>query len=269
MSEIGVCIETFFSDLDYEKRIERIYRIGFKSYEFWFHNARFDGKKLIDEPKDFDMIAELNEKFNLKVSDFVFNHPDGGIMASLIDKHDRNKILDNLEEMISFAKKLDCKQLISASGNKKKDIGKEEAIENMIETLLLTMKICEREDITLLLEPWNTKVDHPDCFLDDPEIALKVLKEVNHKNAKMLYDIYHMQIMKGNVTSFIQENIQYIGHFHIAGVPGRNEPVNCELNYQYIVREIDKTGYKGLIGLEYWPTMDHKESLKKTMTLFK
>ena len=90
----------------------------------------------------------------------------------------------------------------------------------MTETLSLAAGICEKAGITLLLEPFNTKVDHPDYFLDNPELALHVLKEVGSNNAKMLFDIYHMQIMSGNVTAFIKENIDYIGHFHVAGVPG-------------------------------------------------
>ena len=268
MVNIGACIEPFFSDLDYDKRIEKINKLGFKNYEFWFHDKRFDGSGLIPEPKDFDMIAELNEKYGLETNDFVFNHPDGGIVAALIDKNDRNKILDSLEEMIAYAKKIKCDKFISASGNKIKNISSVEAVDNMIEALSKAAGICEKEGITLLLEPFNTKVDHPDYFLDDPGLALKVLKEVNSDNVKMLFDIYHMQIMTGNVTAFIKENIAYIGHFHVAGVPGRQEPIGNELNYRFIVKEIEKTGYKGAIGLEYWPSMDHEESLRRTLDYF-
>jgi hydroxypyruvate isomerase len=268
MANVGACIETFFSDLDYDKRIEKIHKLGFKSYEFWFHNKRFNGSSLVDEPKDFDQIAELNEKYDLRTNNFVFNHPDGGIVAALIDKNDRNKILESLEEMISYAKKINCKNFISASGNKIKGISREEAVDSMVETLSKAVKICEKEGITLLLEPFNTKVDHPDYFLDNPGLALNVLKEVGSENVKMLYDIYHMQIMTGNVTSFITENIDYIGHFHIAGVPGRHEPIDNELNYRFIVKEIEKTGYTGSFGLEYWPNMDHEESLRQTLAYF-
>ena len=108
MVEIGACIEPFFSDLDYDERIERIHRLGFTVYEFWFHDKRYDGTGLVDEMKDFDRIGELNEKYGLRTADFVYNHPDGGVVAALIDRHDRHKLLDNLEEMISYAKKIGC-----------------------------------------------------------------------------------------------------------------------------------------------------------------
>jgi hydroxypyruvate isomerase len=202
-------------------------------------------------------------------TDFVFNHPDGGVVASLIDKKDRKKILDGIEEIIGHAKKIGCKRLISGSGNRVAGLKKEKAVENMVETLSLVADVCEKHGVTIILEPFNTKVDHPDYFLDDPETALHVLKRVNHGNVRMLFDIYHMQIMAGNVTAFIRENIEYIGHFHAAGVPGRHEPFAGELNYRYVAGEIDKTGYDGCIGLEYWPTMGHEESLRQTIGYFK
>jgi hydroxypyruvate isomerase len=265
MIEIAACIEPFFTDLDYDRRIEKIHKLGFKAYEFWFHDRKFDGKSLIDEPKDFERIAELNDRYGLRTADFVFNHPDGGIKASLIDKRDRNKLLENLEMMIDLAKKIGCNRFISAAGNKVPGMKTDEAVENMVEALTEMMRICERENITILLEPFNTKVDHPDYFLDDPKLCVEVLKEVNSRNALMLFDIYHMQIMSGNILAFVKENLNYIGHFHIAGVPGRHEPYECELNYRFIIDEIGKMGYQGYAGLEYWPTIDHEESLQKTL----
>jgi len=264
MANIGVCIEIFFADMEYQDRLEQVHNLGFKNYEFWFHNKRFDGANLIDEAKDFELLAELNEKYGLTCTDFVFNHPDGGIVGAMIDKNDRNLILDSLEEMIELARKINCKAFISGAGNNVSGLTSEEAVENMIETLSRAAKICEKDDITLLLEPFNTRVNHPDYFLDDPFTCIEVLKAVNHKNAKMLYDIYHIQIMSGNVTAFIREHIEYIGHFHVAGVPGRHEPKDCELNYPFILSEIDKLGYQGYVGLEYWPTLTPAESLRQT-----
>jgi hydroxypyruvate isomerase len=261
---IGVCIEPFFSDLPYRRRIEKVKELGFSTYEFWFHNKRFDGKALIDEHKDFDEIAELNEKLGLTTTDFVFNHPDGGVVGALIDAADRNLILDSLEEMLALARTIGCKAFISGSGNKRPGLGRAEAIGNMTKTLRAAAEICARDGVTLILEPFNSKVDHPDYFLDDPSTCIEVLEAVDHPNAKMLYDIYHMQIMSGNVLDFVRENLRHIGHFHIAGVPGRHEPDASELNYPYIVREIERMGYQGHFGLEYWPTVPADESLRRT-----
>ena len=107
-------------------------------------------------------------------------------------------------------------------------------------------------------------MDHPQYFLDDPEDCVTVLTAVNHPSARMLFDIYHMQIMAGDVTAFIRKNIGWIGHFHVAGVPGRHEPRESELNYPFILGELDRLGYAGYVGLEYWPTLDPAASLLQT-----
>jgi hydroxypyruvate isomerase len=265
MAKIDVCVEIFFGSLPYAERLRKIAELGFKAYEFWFPEQRFDGAALRPEAKDFDELAELNAKYGLTATDFVFNHPDGGVKASLIEKKDRGKLRDEIGRVISLAKKIGCTRLICGSGNRVPGLEPEAAIDNMTGALAELAPICRKEGITLIVEPFNTRVDHPDYFLDNPGACAEVLEAVNSPNVKMLYDIYHMQIMDGNVTAFIRENIRYIGHFHIAGVPGRHEPDSGELNYPFILKEIDRLGYTGYCGLEYWPTMDHAESLKRTL----
>jgi hydroxypyruvate isomerase len=264
MAKVGVCIELFFSDRPYAERLERIAALGFRYYEFWFPDRRFDGSRLIDEEKDFGELAELNEKLGLTCTDFVFNHPEGGMVGSLIDKRDRSRILDSLEGTIERAKGIGCPALISAAGNRVAGISRPKAIESMIETLSACARVGERHGIVLLLEPFNTRVDHPDYFLDDPVVGLQVLKAVNSAAVRMLYDIYHMQIMSGNIVAFLRENLPWIGHVHVAGVPGRHEPEAGELNYPFILKELDRLGYRGGVGLEYWPRLDPAESLKRT-----
>ncbi len=265
MAKLCVCIEPFFTQLPYAERIRKIAELGFTAYEFWFHDKRFDGKALVSEKKDFDQIAELNAKHGLVTADFVFNHPDGGVVASLIDKKDRQRLLDSIEEMIGLAKKIGCRSFISGSGNTVRGLSRGKALESMVEGLSALGAVCARNGMTIILEPFNTRVDHPDYFLDDPETCVDVLEKVGNPSVKMLFDIYHMQIMHGNILAFLQKNIRHVGHFHIAAVPGRHEPDTGELAYPFILKEIDKLGYTGLFGLEYWPTTDHAESLKRTM----
>ena len=264
MAKLGVCIETFFTDLPYPERIRRAAECGYKAYEFWFPEKRFDGKALVDEEKDLDRFAELNAKLGLTTTDFVLNHSAGGVVASLIDRKDRSKILDAVDRVAALAKKVGCRNLISGSGNTIPGQKRDEAVQNMVEGLAVAGKALAMHGITILLEPWNSKVDHPGNFLDNPSLAVEVLKKVNLPNVKLLYDIYHNQIMTGDVVSFIRQNIAHIGHFHVAGVPGRHEPDPCELNYPFILKQIDSLGYTGHVGLEYWPTMDHAQSLMQT-----
>ena len=264
MAKIGVCIEPFFGELPYAERLARIRKLGFRHYEFWFHNKRFDGRSLFDEEKDLDELAECNARYGFSCTDFVFNHPDGGVVASLIDRRDHGRLLDSLAGIIEKGRKVGAKAFISGSGNKVPGQRPEEAVENMVAGLKACAPVCERHGVVLLLEPWNSRVDHPNNFLDDPRLAVEVVKKVGSPAVKLLYDIYHMQIMAGDVTAFIRENIAFIGHFHAAGVPGRHEPDSGELNYPFILRELDRLGFQGCVGLEYWPTGDHAASLKRT-----
>jgi hydroxypyruvate isomerase len=265
MGRIGVCIEPFFTGSTMAEKLRRIHEIGFSSYEFWFHDKTFTGSALVDEMKDFDAIAELNHKYGLRTNDFVLNHPDGGIVAALIKRDDKARILENLEHMISLAKKIGCDTFISGSGNHVPGMHASEAVDAMVEALVDIGKVCKAHDMKIILEPFNTRVDHPDYFLDDPEMAVQILKEVGNDHVKMLFDIYHMQIMHGDILSFIRKNLDYIGHFHIAGVPGRKEPIDNELNYPFIIKEIESLGYQGYFGLEYWPTGDSEVSLRNTL----
>ncbi len=264
MATLGVCIETFFTDLPYPERIRRAAACGYTAYEFWFPEQRFDGKGLSAEMKDLDAFAELNAKLSLTTTDFVLNHSAGAVVASLVDAKDLPKILAEVDRYAAMAKKVGCRNLISGSGNTIPGQPRGEAVANMVAALTAMGKALAPHGITVLLEPWNSRVDHPGNFLDDPYLAVDILAQVNLPNVKLLYDIYHNQIMAGDVVSFIRKNIAHIGHFHVAGVPGRHEPHPCELDYAFILREIDRAGYAGAVGLEYWPTMDHGKSLEQT-----
>jgi hydroxypyruvate isomerase len=262
---IGVCAEIFFDDLPYAKRLARYAELGFTSYEFWFPEHPAGEKGFTAGLGDFNELADLNARHHLTVADFVLNHPMGGIVASFIEKKDRGKLMDGIGLVAEKARKIGCTRLIGGSPDRVPGLDTEKALDIMAETLSGLAPACAREGITLLLEPFNSRVDHPNCLLDDPQACADVLRTVNHPNVRMLYDIYHMQIMDGNVVAFVRKNIDLISHFHVAGVPGRHEPDQGELDYPFILKEIVKLGYTGSFGLEYWPTTDHAESLKRTL----
>jgi hydroxypyruvate isomerase len=104
------------------------------------------------------------------------------------------------------------------------------------------------------VEPLNVAVDHPGFYLSSSQQALEIVDEVAAPNVKMLFDLYHMQIGEGNLTATIVANLDRIGHFHLADVPGRHEPGTGEINFANILRRIDEGGYGGYIGLEYIPS---------------
>jgi hydroxypyruvate isomerase len=265
MSAVGICIDPVFVNLSYPERIRKIAALGFKHYEFWSHDHSLTGGGMIRELKNFDDLGELNDKLGLRLTDILYSPGGEGEGANLIRAGDKNKLVDNFGALAERARKIGCGAFIITGGTLIPGQGRDESLLNLIGNLSALREEAERYGITLLLEPLNSKVDHPDTFLDDPRLSADIIKAINSSSVKILYDIYHMQIMGGNILSFVAENLRYIGHFHIAGVPGRNEPFGGELDYARIVREITAMGYTGCFGLEYWPKGDVEGSLRKSL----
>jgi hydroxypyruvate isomerase len=136
------------------------------------------------------------------------------------------------------------------------------------ETLRRVARTAEDAGVTLAVELLNSKVDHPDYQCDRTPWGVQVCQRVDSPAVKLLYDIYHMQIMEGDVIRTIRENHAYFGHYHTAGNPGRNEiDETQELNYPAIMRAIAETGYTGYVAQEFIPNRDPAASLKQAFDL--
>jgi len=175
------------------------------------------------------------------------------------ENHDRieGEILANLDTAVKYG----VPNLIVLSGNRE---GKSEieGAENTIAILSRVAKPAEQKGVTLVLELLNSKVDHHDYQCDSTPWGAHVVRMVGSPRVKMLFDIYHMQIMEGDLIATIKKNIRHIGHFHTAGVPGRHElDENQEIYYPAVMRAIVDTGYDGYVAHEYTPTRDPLESL--------
>ena len=128
--------------------------------------------------------------------------------------------------------------------------------------------LAERHGVTLCMELLNSKVDHPDYQCDHTAWGVALAKQINSDRFKLLYDIYHMQIMEGDVIRTVTDNIQHIGHFHTGGVPGRHEIDDTqELNYRAVMRAIAKTGFPGYVAQEFVPTKDPRASLAEAVRI--
>ena len=261
MAKIDLCIEPLFPGLNSSEKVIEIAKLNFQAIEFWFWDHEFDGKNLIPTEKNINEIASITSDFGIIVNDIVVNSADGSIGGSLTSKSDKNIYLSRLDKTIEVAKKLRCNKLITCSGNFQKNITDESQRDLIIDTLSEASKIAEREGITLLLEALNSTYDHPGYYLNSSLKGFEIIKQVNSPNLKLLYDVYHMQIMEGNIINTIMENLSMIGHFHSAGLPGRNELYLGEINYYNILKMLDEKNYTGYFGMEYWPTIDSKLSL--------
>src|SRR5450759_249338 len=269
MLKIDLCIEPFFMGTDISEKIKKVKKLGFEAIEFWYWDHEFTGNNLIPRIKKIQEISSVCKDLNITITNLVVNSPDGSIGGFLTKPEDMNKFLERLKETIDVAHKLNCKKLITCTGNEITDNTFQQQFDSVVDTLGKAVEIVNKEGITLVLEALNSQIDHPGYFLTSSKTGFDIVKMVNNPGLKLLYDIYHMQIMEGNLISSIKKNISLIGHLHSASVPGRNELYLGEINYASVMDAINDTGYEGYLGLEYWPTEQEDISLSKTLEYVK
>ncbi len=173
----------------------------------------------------------------------------------------------NARQLISAAKRAGVPSLIVFSGNRR-GMSDEEGWDNSAVVLNRIKAQAEDEGVTILMELLNSKVNHRDYHCDTTPWGMELMKRVESPRVKLLYDIYHMQIMEGDVIRTIRDNMEYLGHFHTGGNPGRNEiDETQEMNYKAISRAIADLGFKGYFAHEFIPIRDPMTSLKQAVEL--
>jgi hydroxypyruvate isomerase len=177
------------------------------------------------------------------------------------------RLVPAFQERLRACARAGLPNLICFSGNRRGQ-SDEEGLEICAEGLKQVVAVAEREKVTVCMELLNSKVDHPDYQCDHTAWGVELCRRVGSDRLKLLYDIYHMQIMEGDVIRTIQQNHAYIGHYHTGGNPGRAEiDATQELNYPAIIRAIVATGYRGFIGQEFVPKRDPLISLREAVAL--
>jgi len=267
MVAVGVCIETVFTDCPYTERVRRVAKLGFSGISFWRYDQYCDGTRSRDQVKDIDGLGKVLAETGLEVMTFLVNSPDGTRSDSLVNPENREKYLATLRQAVAIAGELNCKKLTTCSGNRVARLSDQKQRKNMVGTLGEALEIVANANITLMLEPLNSVVrihhkGHPGVFLDTFQEAANIVREIDHENIRLLFDIYHMQIMHGNILATIEGNMDIIAHLEAAGVPGRHELWRGELDYRMIMRALEDMGYDGYLGLEYIPSTESRKSLK-------
>ena len=181
------------------------------------------------------------------------------------DHHD--KLVADGERLIPLAAAAGVTKIVVFSGNRS-GLSDGEGIANCIAGLTRLMPSAERHGVTLCMEMLNSKVDHKDYHADHTAWAVEVVKGVASPRFRLLYDIYHMQVMEGDVIRTIRDNYVHLAHFHTGGVPGRNEIDDSqELNYPRIMTAIADLGYAGFVGQEFIPRRDPLTSLREAFAI--
>jgi len=191
----------------------------------------------------------------------------GSIKDGLNVKANHDGIVRNFEQTIPRAAALQIPNVITFFGNKR-GMGDEEATANCVAGLNRVKKIGEDHGVTICVELLNSKVNHADYQGDRTPFGVAIIKAVDSPRVKLLYDIYHMQIMEGDLVHTIKDQHQYIGHYHTGGVPGRHELDDTqEVNWRAVCRAIVDTGFTGYLAHEFVPTRDPLTSLREAVTL--
>jgi hydroxypyruvate isomerase len=195
-----------------------------------------------------------------------------GFAKGFAHKEEHEQCIVSLRKSIDATADAGWPSVITFSGFRR-GISDEEGIKNMVEGLKKIVGHAEKKKVTLCLEMLNSRVNvemkgHPDYFCDDIDRSVEICRQISSERMKVLFDIYHVQIMHGDVITRLRKCAPYIGHYHTAGVPGRGEIDDTqEVNYVPIMKAIVETGYKGYVGQEFIPVRDKVASLNQSVRI--
>lgn len=243
----ALVIEPHFGDIKTSEKIRKAADLGFDGVELW------DCAK-----PDADEIGAIAANLGIEVV--------GCIISGLFDNHlnrPYTAVEASYRESVAYMKSMGCNNVLYFPGNLHPRRDAQKCI--IIENLKRLADIAGKDDITVFIEPINNIVDHIGHYLDNTPTAAEIVRTVNSPNIRMIYDIYHMQVMEGNVIQTIRDFQDVIAHYHSAGVPGRGEHHLGELNYPAIIKAIEETGYDGYFCLEYLPTYDSEQSIRNVL----
>ncbi|MDB3955105.1 TIM barrel protein [Alphaproteobacteria bacterium] len=252
MIKLSANLSFLFNELPFEKRFNASSVLGFKAVEFLFpYEYKINSIK--------EWLEEAKQKLILfNTYPGSWENGERGI-ASIVGRE--IEFREKFELSIEYASQLDCPFIHVMSGINTKNNMHNKARDIFKENLHYAATSCSKHNITALIEPINDR-DIPNYHLNYVDDALNIIKEINHPNLKLQLDLYHAQIMSGDLTNIIKRSIEYTKHIQIASPPYRSDPGTGEINYNFIFNVINNLNYNGYIGCEYKPLDQTVNSLK-------
>jgi len=250
---LSIRVEPLFPGLTLAQQLERVAAAGYAGYEFGDWRAA-----------DAKATVALQRKLGLECVCLVGNKGVNPVGMGLCDPAERAGFLAEIAASAEAAERFETKKMVVLSGFKVPGMTREAMHASMVEGMKRAHEIVARRGVTMIvevintlakIEPLNPKGDnHSRYFLDRTPEAFQMVREVGSPYFQILYDLYHVQIMEGNLIETIRENIAAIGHIHVADVPGRHEPGTGEIHFGNVFKAIRESGYRGYVGMEYIPT---------------
>jgi hydroxypyruvate isomerase len=258
----SVCIEMIFTEVPFLERIEKAAEVGFDAVEFWNWDT-----------KDLPAIKAATDEAGIAIASFQSN-----LGGTLIHPDHRESFVAGVKKSLGKAQEMGAPALFLLTDELGEDrsvrfqfpkLSEEAKYQSVLDGMKMLAPLAEEAGVTLVLEPLNIYVDHPGYFLHGSALGFDLVRAVGSPNIRLLYDIYHMQVMEGNIIHTLTSNLDVIGHIHVADVPGRHEPGTGELNYANIFKALREAGYDRYVGFEFEPTMASEEAAAAALALLK
>lgn len=239
-TKFAVNIEMWWRKLPFLDRLREAAKLGFPAVEFWPLQG-----------KDIPAVADLSKELKLAIAQFTA----WGFTPGLNDPKNHSAFVKAIEEGCVAAKKLDCKLMTVVGGNDISGVSQADMHKEIIKGLKLAAPVAEANDVTLILEPMNIRVDHKGHCLYGSVPTRAIIGEVGSSHVKINWDLYHMHITEGDLCGHLREGMadKSIGYLQLADHPGRNEPGTGEIHYNRVLKEAYDLGYRGYVGLELNP----------------
>ena len=243
MPKFNANLSFLYTEFDFLDRFAAAARNGFAGVEYLFPYSY---------PKE--QLADILQKHSL--TQVLHNLPagnwDAGDRGNACQPNRDLEFQDGIEPAIEYAQALGCKQINCLAGIKPDNVTLAQAKDTFLRNLQYAAPRLAKHGIRLLIEPVNT-YDIPGFYLSSTMQAIAIIKELGEENLFLQYDVYHMQMMEGNLANTIAKNFERISHIQLADVPGRHEPGTGEIRYDFLFDHLDRLGYRGWIGCEYKP----------------
>lgn len=244
MPKFAANLSFLFADVPFKERFRRAADAGFRGVEFMF-------------PYDYPAadVADWLRQNGLEM--VLFNLPPGdwagGDRGLACDAGRQAEFADGVELAAAYAEALGCRRLHCLAGLTPGGLEEAEVRATYVANVRWAADRLAAQGVTVMIEPINSRVDMPGYWLDTPAKAFGLLAEIDRPNVRVQYDLYHAQIMAGDLARTLETNLPHIGHVQVADNPGRHEPGSGEINYPYLFALLDRLGYAGWVGCEYKP----------------
>lgn len=247
--KISVMLWTVFPHVTFEERLERVAEAGYRSAELVNEFRHWS-------PEDFRRVLRKKHELGLEFD------ASAGLSHSLVDPKQRQAFLKELQDLIPVLDKLECSTLIILPGDCVPGMSRVELYQSCVNGLMRVADLIDGKNLRVLIENIDPE-ENPRVYLSSVAEGFEMIRTVSHPRIRQLYDLYHEQVAAGNLIEKLEKNIDLTGLIHVADVPGRHEPGTGEINYANIYKKLGELKYDRYVAMEYLPTYNTLESLRK------